>query len=179
MSVTFQSNVTSFETSTKAEPCLCAQGADGFFAMMRGEDSDEIRASLKADATPACPFCQGTGVEVLEQTDAPMLNLANDNAKRLLAVLGVPFDYAGEMAVADARRALMRARARVDLTPFEREAETVYGAPRADEYGVVELRPLRLSAPALTADDLRDRVERFAAFVEESAARGATEIRWD
>jgi hypothetical protein len=177
MSVTFSSDAP-FKAWLKPEPCLCAQMGWGFPAMMRGEDSAEVRANLQEECRPDCLHCKGTGIEVVEETDAPSLNLANDNAARLLAILGLPCDEDGEVTIAESRRALMRARARQDLSLFTREGKTVYGAPRAQEDGSVELRPVRAQSFGLSAEGLRDRIERFGTFVEEAAARGARTIFW-
>lgn len=177
MSITFNSDAP-FEARLKNEPCLCAQMGWGFLAMMRGEDSVEVRANLQEESRPDCPQCGGTGVEVVEETDAPSLNLANDNAARLLAAMDLPCDCDGEMTLAEARRGLMRARARQDLSQFVREETTVYGAPRAQEDGSVELHPVRAQSFGLSVEGLRDRIERFGAFVEAAAARGAQTIFW-
>jgi hypothetical protein len=178
MSVTFHSNVTTKTVTEKLTPCLCAQMAESFSPAMDGNFDDAVKADLAANANPACPFCHGSGVELMEESDAPSLNLANDNAMLLLQVLGLQPEFYGEMGLAQARRAVMRARSRSDLTPFTREDETVHGRPRTNEDGSVELRPLRVHTQGVTMNRLESYIDRFAAFVEESASRGATEIHW-
>jgi len=177
MSYTFTANVTDTQTSIKEEPCLCAQGAECFGdAFQNGVEPH--RAELAADAWDKCPSCKGTGVEPVENDDAPSLNLNEGNAVLLLGALGLTVDCWGEITLAEARRALMRARARKSLSGYTRASETLYGAPRTGEDGVVELRPVRSHGGALTEDDLRDRIERFASLVELAATRGATNITW-
>lgn len=176
MSYTFSSDA-SATTSTKEEPCLCAQMAECF-----GEAFDNgvegHRSALATEAQEGCPTCKGTGVESVEESDRPELNLANLNATALLSALALANDFGGQVSLADARRAVMRARARKSLAPFGFASEAVHGAPRTNEDGSIELRPLRVHSFGLDADGLKDRVERFASFVEESASRGATVIFW-
>ncbi len=178
MSVTFRSNVSSVKKTTKTEPCLCSQMADSWILMIDGEDSEAIREDLRAHANPECPLCKGTGVEEVEESDAPELDLNEGNAHSLFSALGIEWDPCGQMGIADAHRALMRARSRKDLRAFTREEEVTYGAPRADENGVVELRPLRSYSQALTVEQVQERIGRFASFVEQSSSRGATAIAW-
>jgi hypothetical protein len=178
MSVTFTSNATEFKTVTDVSPCLCAQMAESFLAAMAGDFSDAVKAELRAEASLECPCCKGTGIERNELDDRPSVNWNNGNAQAILAALGVPFEYGGEMTIADARRAVMRARARTDLTPFTRPEKVVYGRPRVNEDGSVELRPLRMFGGGLDTESVHRHIEQFARFVEESASRGATTITW-
>lgn len=171
MSVTFFSNVRA-ETSTE-EPCLCAQFAPGWGL---GEISAELRAELAAHADPDCRLCRGKGVELAARNELS-LNLCNGNAAALCGLLGLPQEY-GSAPVALARRAVMRARARADVSAFTRPEETVHGAPRVHADGTVELRPIRISSMGLDSAGLVDRLERFAALVESAAAAGGTEISW-
>jgi hypothetical protein len=140
MSVTFATELPG-PPGTDDSPCLCAQMTTGFASMMRGHDTPEVRASLATGADPACPSC-GSGVERVPRGDPLRLNLANDNALRLLALLGLPMAPAGECTIAEARRALLRAR-NVDLGNYVREDEVVHGAARERADGAVELRPVR------------------------------------
>ncbi len=140
----------------------------------RPETSREIVA---AAASPACPWCEGTGFETLQISDAPALELNDGNAAAVLALLG--FDpCSGEATIAESRRAVMRARARGDVSEFVRPERRVYGAPRARENHVVDARPLVAVEFGMDEAGVRERVERFAAFVEKCAARGATVVRW-
>jgi len=179
MSIEFTSDCPTTET-TKPEPCLCAQMAERWIDAMDGDWSEAVKVNLKAEANPACPFCKGTGIEGFTRDDRPHINWANDNGVRVLATLGIVGEDApyGEMTIAEARRAVMRARSRSDLSAYTREEEVRHGAPRADENGVVELKPLRVYSPSLDENSIQDRIEQFAHFVEESAARGATLVRW-
>jgi hypothetical protein len=180
MSVNFHSNVTNPTTTEASSPCLCAQMAESFCGAMDGDLSDAVRADLRANANPTCPICHGTGVEVREESDAPTLNLASGNARLLLEALGLAHpDLWGDLPVPEARRAIMLARSRSDLTPFTRELEVTYGAPRTNEDGSVELRPLRSFGREVDVERMTSYIERFAAFVETSVSRGATIITWN
>jgi hypothetical protein len=102
MSITFATDLP-HPPGTVESPCLCAQMAAGFVSMMRGWDDAEVRASVAAGADSACPSCRGSGVEHVPKEDPLSLNLANDNAFRLLALLGLPVAPAGECTIAEAR----------------------------------------------------------------------------
>jgi len=177
MSITFMSDCAR-TTFQKVEPCLCTQCCEAFSRMFSdGEDNEAIRAELKAEANPECFSCKGSGIEMFEESDAPELNLANDNMLRLLAVLGLSVEYCGEMTLPEARRAIMRGRAR-DVSGHVRNRVERHGAPRDCGEGVVELRPLHFLDVGLDEDGIRERVERFSAFVLEAERRGATKIWW-
>jgi len=177
MSYTFTANITDAKTSTREEPCLCAQNAEGFGDAFRNS-VEPHRAELAREAWADCGICKGTGVESVTDDDAPRLNLNEGNAVLLLKVLDLPVDCWGEITLAEARRAVMKARSRKNLSAFERDTKAVYGAPTTDENGVVELRPLRVHSFGITEAGLRDRIERFAELVELGASRGATKITW-
>jgi len=179
MSITFSANISDPNTHSVSEPCLCAQMAESFSAAMDGDFSDAVKADLQGNAQDGCPWCKGTGVETRTQDDRPELNLANDNAKRILAVLNIPFDHCGEITIPEARRAVLRALNSSGAEALERPEEAVYGRPRAQEDGSVALRPLRSYSPPLTTDDILSRVRRFSALIEEAANRGATCIYWN
>jgi hypothetical protein len=149
---------------------------EGFMAMMRGQDSAEARADLAKQADPSCPFCSGTGVENVPVMTPHMLDLANDNAERLLTALGLSPDY-GQCSIADARRALVRAR-NTSLGHLTRATEIVHGAPRVQSNGTVEMRPVRVHSAGLSVEGLVERIDRFEAFVKSAAAAGATQISW-
>lgn len=182
MSITFSSNVTDSQTSTKESPCLCAQGAECFCESFEvtedGGSIDPFRAELAAEAWDKCHTCKGTGVEDVMEDDRPSLNMALLNAMALLSALGLRPESWGGISIPEARRAIMRARSRKSLSSFERPEEIVLGERRTVN-GVTELqRPVRSLSFGLDSEGLQDRIERFAAFVEASAARGATEISW-
>lgn len=166
------------KTTTKDEPCLCAQMCDAFIQMMDGQDTPEIRAALKAEANSECYMCHGEGVDHVPQTDAPELNLCNANAHLLLGTLGLPTEDIGKITLSEARRGLLRAFNRSDLSGFTREQEVLHGAPRAQEDGTVEMRPVRGVSGGLDENALRDRLERFEALIREAGERGATHIHW-
>jgi hypothetical protein len=121
----------------------------------------------------------------LDDDDVRNFGLNAGNAALLWPLLDLPFEDghvppAGEVSIADARRALMRARA-----TFEREApkhvrptEIEHSAPRVREDGTVELRPLRAYWFGLDEEGLIGRLERFRQFVEAIAERGATHVAW-
>lgn len=175
MSITFSTNLPRPDGTTES-PCLCAQMGEGFLRMMRGEDSVEIRADLAKQAEPACPFCRGTGVENTPVESPHTLNLANDNAERLLTALGLPADY-GTCSIADARRAVVRAR-NTNHAHLVRADKTVYGAPCVQSDGTVAMRPVRVRSAGLSLEGLVERIDRFETFVKGAAAAGATDIRW-
>jgi len=179
MSITFTANITDPNSHSVSEPCLCAQMAESFSAAMGGDFSEAVTADLQANAQDGCPWCKGTGVETREQDDSPELNLNNDSAQRILAVLGIPFDHCGEISLPEARRAVLKALNSSGVSALERPEEAVYGRPRAQEDGSVALRPLRSYSPPLTTEDILSRVRRFSALVEEAASRGATQISWN
>jgi hypothetical protein len=120
---------------------------------------------------------------VLPPGDDFGFNLNNANARALLGLLGleVTEELLGEADLPTVRRGILAARARFDrLAPAYARVEYVLrGARREDEDGVTGLEaPVRVYSPAFTAEDLRDRLERFAAYVEELAAAGATSVSW-
>lgn len=177
MSVTFSCN--GFETvSSRDVPCLCAQMAEGFCPMVRGEDSPEIRASLKAEAHPDCPLCKGEGVEQFIETDSPFINLCNENAAVFLHVLGLGSELQGELTLPEARRAFMRASNRKGLDSYGREGEVLYGAPRTRDDGTVEMRPIRVFDKGRSPEYIPELLHSFINFLGSAAERGATKIFW-
>lgn len=180
MSITFGSNATGYDTTTKLEPCLCAQMASCFGDVLHGDVvTDAQRAELASQAHPDCYSCKGTGLEEVETSDTPTVNFANTNAMDLFRAMGrVCPDCYGEMSLADARRGIMRALNRSDLSAFTREAEIAFGAPRDEEDGTVELKPIRMMSRGSSVADVQRRIADFQAFVEEAASRGATMINW-
>jgi hypothetical protein len=129
---------------------------------------------------PECP----ARVE-LDDDDPRAFHLNVGNAAALWPLLGLPLEDGqlvpvGEVSVPEARRAVMRARARFEhaASGLVRTAVVTYGAPRRGDDGVVELRPVRAVACGLDEEGLADRLERFSRFVEAVAERGATNIAW-
>jgi len=178
MSYTFTALTPESPVSRKEEPCLCAQGAECFSDSFQNGITEAHRVELAGEAWSECLQCKGTGVETVEYDERPSLNLNNENAKLLLGALGLSTDCWGEMTLPEARRGLMRARARKSLSEFTRASETFYGAPRADENGAIELRPFRGHSGGFSEESLRDRIERFALLVDQAAEQGATKIFW-
>jgi hypothetical protein len=176
MTITFATDLPR-PPGTVESPCLCAQMTAGFVSMMRGLDTPEVRAGLAEGAAPACASCRGSGVERVPRENPLTLNLANDNAFRLLALLGLPVAPAGKSTLAEARRALLRARnGRVDH--YAREDEVVHGTPSEREDGTVELRPVRAWIRGLGVDRLAGYVDQLEALVQSAGKRGAKELVW-
>lgn len=99
------------------------------------------------------------------------------NAAVMFTVLGLDPQVDG-LTLVDARRAAIRAGARRDLAEFARADEVLHGERRELEDGVIELRPVRGWSRGLGQDDIRERAEAFAEFVEEVARRGGTRLWW-
>ncbi len=109
----------------------------------------------------------------------PEVNWNIGNAQAMHRVLGLPGEWQmGECSIGTARQAVIRARNRGTLVPFVRSEEEVHGAPRKNEDGTVELKPLRAISFGLDESGIRYRVEQFARFVEYVAELGATVICW-
>lgn len=116
--------------------------------------------------------------DIDDRDDRPSLNLANSNARALLQAMGLDSEELyGECSIADARRAIMRAR-NTDVSDFTRAEEIVHGKPREDAEGVIQLRPVRMVSFGLDVHGLNDRIDRFADMVEEGARKGARGIFW-
>jgi len=175
MGITFSTDLAAPEGTTES-PCLCAQMTAAFLSMMRGEDSDEIRAELAREARPDCPQCEGKGVE-REPVRSPHrldMNLHGFNVLRALGLAAEPY---GQCTIAEARRALLRARNQ-DVRHLLSEDEVHYGAACEREDGAIELRPVRGHSKGLSRDDLARRVSAFEAFVRQAADAGAQVIHW-
>jgi hypothetical protein len=71
--------------------------APNFCAQFRGEVTIEsIREELRANAHPGCHSCHGTGTLLSEQPEAGTeINMANENARAFLGLIGVAFDFCG------------------------------------------------------------------------------------
>jgi hypothetical protein len=121
----------------------------------------------------------------LDEDDPRHFHLNVGNVAALWPLLGLPFEDGqpspiGEIPVPEARRALMRARARFERVAPRLVRPTVieHGAPRLQEDGTVELRPLRAISFGLDEDGLAARLDRFERFVEAVVEGGATHIAW-
>jgi len=181
---------------TPETACLCAQ-MDPTWDMYL-EKSD--RESLARSAHPECPHCQGTGVEPGYDTQAE-INYSSMNARIVLSLLGlcappsrIPLkdmtpsfgldsgqnDLTGDQTVPEMRQRIMVARATFDtqVSALTSEEECVYGAPRTNEEGAVELRPLRAWSRGLDEEDIREKFYALVDFVELIASEGATTVHW-
>jgi hypothetical protein len=121
----------------------------------------------------------------LEDDDPRALQCNLGNAVALFRLLGLPLEDGaaapyGEVPIADARRAVIRARARFarEAPNLVRPSYTEYGPPRTCDDGIVELRPLRMYVGGLDEEGIAYRLDAFAQFVEAIAERGATHIAW-
>jgi hypothetical protein len=121
----------------------------------------------------------------LDDDDPRAFHLNCGNAAALWPLLGLPLEDGqvppgGEVSVPDARRALIRARATFERKAprLVRHAAIEYGAPRTQEDGTVELRPLRMIEVGLDEEGMVDRLDRFARFVDAVSERGATHVAW-
>jgi len=176
--------------------CLCSQLDPTWDMYLEGSDME----SLARSADPKCPWCNGTGVQPGYHPPAQK-DFANANARDLLYLMGLagapvhrpldeivvsccnsdqPFDMYGNLSVPDMRQHIMVARATFDnkVEWLVHDEEKLYGKPYKDEEGVIQMRPLRVVAPEKTADQIKERLESLASFVEAVARQGATVIRW-
>lgn len=115
-------------------------------------------------------------------SDARSVNLANENAVALFGLLGLdPGDgLCGGAPLPDVSRAIMRAKAtfRRRVGAFLREDVVVYGEPRVNEDGTVELRPVRVWSAGIDADYLWRQLDRLEVLVQALEARGAKHLGW-
>jgi len=112
------------------------------------------------------------------------LNLSNMNACSLLKLIGLepmgPDGMVGEVTVPEMRRAIMRA-----VNTFDKRApgcvraeEVVYGKPRENDDGTVELHPVRIHSRGIDEAYLSERLAQLATCVETLVKKGATHIVW-
>lgn len=160
--------------------CLCAQDAPTWDMYLEGTDLLELREY----AEETCVLCGGIGISPVEEGGIDF-TLGGLNARAFLVLLELDTEYLiGEITVVEARRALMRARARFDIVApvLVREGVEIVAprgtAIRAD--GVVELTGggSRGFVGSLELEDLRGYVRRFSVFVEAAARGNATSISW-
>jgi len=181
MSITIDSDLP-HNIINKTEPCLCSQMAEGWTDYYQGKRTPEIEKNLKLEANPNCPFCKGEGIEVVGYEDTPSLQLSNRNANALFKILGINLfgkeGMVGEMTIPEARRAIMRSQSRKNVSQFVLPEKNLYGKPREISPGVIDLKPLRFFEPALTEEQLKDYIKRFAEFVIKVSRLGATKIMW-
>lgn len=165
------------DASEYEAPCLCAQMAPSWGMDIELSDREELRKF----ASPQCPLCQGSGVEICPPQTLSY-NLANDNAARLLSLLGLGRDdLIGNLDLPSARRAVIRAKAQFNrrAPALVRPEERLYGAPHTQSDGTVELHPLRVVSQGLSADQLYARLITFEQLIVEASQQGATHIHWD
>lgn len=86
----------------------------------------------------------------------------------------------GQVTIHEALRALMAAGHLFDrLAPQHVvEPSVVHGAPRTNEDGTVELRPVRLIDCGLSLEGIERRFDELVSFVDLAAQAGATDISW-
>ena len=111
----------------------------------------------------------------------PSMNLNNGNAATLLRALGIPptdehGSLCGDVSIVEARRGVVRAK-NTKLYHLGRPEAVQHGKP-VERDGIVELRPVRYFSPEFTADDILERVVRFAELVEQANDAGAERIGW-
>jgi len=93
------------ETGTFLADCQCCQGAGTWRCYC-------VTSDTTPKGQPDCPHCGGTG-EARERHHEGQMNLANANARALLDLLGIEFDYCGEIPcdqLPSIRRTLLSAR---------------------------------------------------------------------
>lgn len=187
-------SVTFYATDSEGRPvggldvelsgCLCAQDAPSW-AYPLPELTPELKAELRSHADPYCLRCAGTGLK-RDEIPALELNLCNANARALLELLGGlgGSELGGTCPVPEARRAVMGARARFDrLAPELTREPEVLRSKRAvveGDDGVARFvgGTERGVVGGLDEEGLRDRLERFARFVEQASDAGARSILW-
>lgn len=111
------------------------------------------------------------------------VNWNNGNAVVMLGLMGFSGNELmyGQEGLPEMRRALMLARARVESGRAEqmtREDRIVFGPPRAQDDGTMNLRPIRLMEQGLDIEGIKTRLEQFSAYLDEAAKLGADEIWW-
>jgi hypothetical protein len=173
MTVTFQSDA-ACPVTMRDEPCLCAQDAPDFCTAPSAE-------SLRAHASAHCPLCRGTGVATYSERNEPTLNVANDNAHRLLELLRLATpdgDLMGEVTLPEMRRALMRAR-----NTFDQRAPSLTRAPstlrghRTRDDGTHALMT-RATVGGLSEARLAEYLTALECLCAYAQAHGATVIQW-
>lgn len=148
------------------EPCLCTQMHEKFNDWFRYGVGPEDE--MKAAADPSCYICKGSGIEGYRRPTKPELNFSHDNASAVLGTLGLPTsELYGMMSVHEAKRALIRAKNRSNLDQFTR-------AP------IDKKRPgrARIFDGGISEEGIRERLDRFEKFLDNSIADGATKIYW-
>lgn len=160
--------------------CLCAQDAPSWDMYLEGTDLLELREY----AEETCVLCGGIGISPIEEGGID-LTLANVNAAAFLTLLDIDSEYlVGELTIAEARRAIMGARARFDrVAPVLVREGVELVTPRGTKVradGVVELTGggSRGFVGSLELETLRGYVQRFSVFVEAAARGGASSVSW-
>ena len=108
-------------------------------------------------------------------------NLANANARALLALLAFDdSDLFGAASLPEVRRAIIRARARLERepSPYTRREEVLVGPPRPSSGGTIELHPVRAVIGGLSVAQLQRYLDSLALLVDEGIAQGAGSICW-
>lgn len=140
------------------KPCLCTQNSPEFGDWM--QYGPGMPSVMRAAAWNGCDFCYGTGVESSLTPISPTLNFSNTNAFALLRVMGMEAQPDGEMTIPLVRRGIMRGRARRSLDDL------------------IEPMSNRFVTFGVSAESIRERLDRFSNFVESAASLGAGRIFW-
>lgn len=142
------------------DPCMCTQMHEDFVQWV--DYGPGSAAVMESAANEDCHQCQGTGLEQSIRAAYPELNMSNEHAWAVLQVMGLKAQQEGSMTLVQARRGLIRARARTSLEAFT-APKTVVG--RFFDAGVTEVA-------------IAHRIEKLSKFVELVASLGATRIFW-
>lgn len=174
MSTTFRHDKTT-EVSERSG-CLCAQMAPTWRYPL--DITPDVEADLKAHAWDKCPRCGGTGIETSLQHSGPELNVCNENRTILMQLLGLTDDSIGSLPLPQARRALMVARSRIGRFSGVRADEVVYGRPRPNDDGTIELHPIRVVSQGCDQGRLESYLNRLDAILADGSAVGAERLVW-
>lgn len=125
--------------------------------------------------------CDGDVMRCVKRPDAEDdivgFNLANGNAVRFLRFLGFPSDPDGIVTIADARRAVIRARATFDRTVGQHTREASSSGHLVID-GVTHLDIPRVHEAGIDESYFARRLDEFAKLIEDVANEGATHIGW-
>jgi hypothetical protein len=170
MSVTFSTDAV-VSTFYVKEACLCAQDAPNWSEA----PPDVLRTHAEAD----CRYCGGSGLETVRRTDEPCLNVANGNARALLALLGADQGtLAGHVALSEMRQMVLGARTTLSGCPaaFTRPNEASRAARRRED-GVQEI-VIRAWSCGLTEDRLHQYLDTLEQLIEYAEQRRGAHLRW-
>jgi len=147
-------------------------------AVLRNDDSPEVKRLLSLVGRPECTLCEGKGWYYHDSLQ-PTINWSNGNAAAVLSAMGYRREelYAGDVPISEFRRAYIRALNK-DLGSYVREEEIGYGKPREVEPGVIDLKPIRFMSAGLSKDQIKSRLDQIGSFLNEAIENKATRISW-